>query len=57
MALDENVFLAVLAMNSYNRSYNEGIVGLSDAAGPCIGDATIVQRVAAGDTTAVSASF
>jgi hypothetical protein len=26
--MDQNLFLAILAMDSYNRSYGEGITGL-----------------------------
>ena len=42
--MDENVFRAILAMDAYNRTYNEGIKVLSDAIGTEIGDASIILR-------------
>jgi hypothetical protein len=43
MAISDDLMLSILAMDSYNRGYGEGIVGLSAAAGTMIGDAKIIR--------------
>lgn len=44
MATQGDLFLAILALDAYNRGYNPGMTftGYSDVAGTQIGDATIV---------------
>jgi hypothetical protein len=39
MAMNQDLLLAILAMDSYNRGYNAGISTLSNAAGTLIGTA------------------
>jgi hypothetical protein len=39
--MNTDVFLSILAMDSYNRGYNPGVLGLSDANGTQLGTATI----------------
>ena len=51
----DNVFKAILAMDSYNRGYNRGIDSLSEAVGTQIGSATIFDTK--GDTEASDISF
>ncbi|MEQ1718351.1 MAG: hypothetical protein ABL907_20610, partial [Hyphomicrobium sp.] len=41
MATERDLFLSILALDAYNRGYNPGITGLSEAAGNQIGNATI----------------
>lgn len=41
MAISNDLFMAILAMDTYNRGYNPAISGLSDAAGTQIGNATL----------------
>jgi hypothetical protein len=38
-----DLFLAILALDSYNRGYEPGIQGLSDTIGTQIGNATITK--------------
>jgi hypothetical protein len=40
--MNRNLFLAILAMDSYNRGYEPGIRGLSDDLGSAIGDASVI---------------
>ena len=40
--MDNDVFRAILALDSYNRGYHPGIEGLSSAVGTNIGMATII---------------
>ena len=44
-ATQADLFLAILALDAYNRSYNPGMAfaGNSDSPGTQIGDATIQQ--------------
>ena len=42
MATSADLFLSILALDAYNRGYNPGLSGLSDAIGSQIGSATIV---------------
>ena len=39
--MNRDLFLAILAMDSYHRSYKEGVSGLSSDIGTKIGKATI----------------
>jgi hypothetical protein len=57
MATQTDLFLAVLALDAYNRGYNQGMtfVGDSDAPGSAIGDATI--QFATDDQASRSANF
>ena len=55
MATSRDLFLSILALDSYNRGYNPGLTGLSDAIGTQIGGATLIDR--RGDETAKAASF
>lgn len=49
--MNRDVFLAILAMDSYNRGYNQGVAGLSNLGQ--IGDATIIDiPLPAGSITA-----
>ena len=41
MAISKDLFLSILAMDSYNRGYNAGIAGLNDSNGTNIGNTTI----------------
>ena len=43
MATSRDLFLAILALDSYNRGYNPGLTGLSEAVGTQIGTATITK--------------
>ena len=58
MTISKDLFLSILSMDAYNRGYNTGIVGLSDASQTKIGNADILQ---ASNSTAgspeVTASF
>lgn len=59
MSISDDLFLAILAMDSYNRGYNAGLgdpqTGL---AGTQIGNATLAQRSDTSQgSTAVAASF
>ena len=42
--MTNDLFLAILAMDAYNRGYNPGIADLSDTVGMQIGTATISNR-------------
>ena len=42
MTISQELFLALLAMDSYNRGYGQGIAGLEDTAG--LGTATFLQQ-------------
>jgi hypothetical protein len=42
MATSRDLFLAILALDSYNRGYNPGLKGLDEAAGTQVGTETIV---------------
>ena len=57
MAISDNLFFAILAMDAYNRGYGAGIdFGTnSDAAGSQIGNATVYRNK--GDAAAQSAGF
>ena len=55
MTISKDLFLSILSMDAYNRGYNPGITGLSDAPNIQIGTATIVD--AALPTGAQVASF
>ena len=55
MVMSRDLFLSILSMDAYNRGYNPGIAGLSDAAGTQIGGA-VIQNVPLPDG-AVPASF
>ena len=48
--MNQDLLLAILAMDSYNRGYNAGISTLSNAAGTLIGTAILNTNLA--DTTA-----
>lgn len=41
MATERDLFLSILALDAYNRGYDPGMAGLSDAIGSAIGQATI----------------
>ncbi len=53
----KDLFLAILALDSYNRGYNPGLSGLLDAAGTQIGTARIVKTAEDPGGIAKSASF
>jgi serralysin len=55
--MNRDLFLAILAMDAYNRGYNAGIAGLSDAVGTQIGNALISRGVLDTDSAAVSSGF
>ena len=42
--MTNDLFLAILAMDAYNRGYNPSIADLSDTVGTQIGTATISNR-------------
>ena len=44
MTISKDLFLSILSMDAYNRGYNPGIEGLSDAPGTRIGNATSPQK-------------
>ncbi len=57
MAISQDLFLAILAMDAYNRGYNEGLVGLGGI-GSQIGNATFaVQSDINPNSPDVAASF
>jgi hypothetical protein len=61
MAISPDLFRAILAMDAYNRSYNEGIAGLGGE-GTMIGLATVAKnsselKDANGNRLDVAASF
>ncbi len=43
MAITRDLFLSILALDSYNRGYNSGVFGLSDAVGSELGTAKLVK--------------
>ncbi len=49
--MNRDLFLAILSMDSYNRGYGEGIIGLSNVVGTQIGKAQLsadsVQKLGA----------
>jgi len=45
MSISDDLFLAILAMDSYNRGYGAGIAGLSDQVDTAIGTATVRKRL------------
>jgi hypothetical protein len=49
MATAQDLLLSILALDAYNRGYNSGMTGLSDAIGAKIGDASIIATSAAQD--------
>lgn len=53
MVMSKDLFLAILALDSYNRGYNAGVSGLSDNLGTEIGSARISGRP--NDPTAAAA--
>lgn len=55
MSISPTLFSAILAMDSYNRGYDAGLPGLSDAPGTRLGDATILTSD--GNTVAQRAGF
>lgn len=55
MTISHDLFLSILALNSYNRGYNVGVKELSDDIGTKIGDASIIARK--GDQAAKDAGF
>lgn len=60
MAIDDNLFLAILSLDSYNRGYNEGIEGLgaAGAESSLIGNAKFyLQSDIEGNTAGVNAGF
>jgi hypothetical protein len=51
--MTSELFLSILAMDSYNRGYAPGISGLSSEAGTKIGNATVLdQELPTGSQTA-----
>ena len=46
MTISPELFMSILSMDSYNRGYNAGFIGLGESGQ--IGDATIVTRVDSG---------
>ena len=44
MTMSKDLFLSILSMDSYNRGYNPGMVGLSATSGTHIGSATITRN-------------
>ncbi len=57
MTMNRDLFLAILSLDAYNRGYNPGISGMSDAAGTAIGDASIVKTGEDSAGVAKSAGF
>ena len=49
MSISEDLFLAILSMDAYNRGYREGIAGLGGV-GSGIGNATITQQSDTGES-------
>jgi len=57
MTMTQDLFMAILAMDVYNRGYNEGITGLGGE-GSAIGTATLTdQSDVEADSDGVSAGF
>jgi hypothetical protein len=57
MPINQNVFRAVLAMDSYNRGYRPNVNGLSDATGTMLGTASIIRNANDPDGVARRAGF
>ncbi len=57
MTISRELFLSILAMDSYNRGYGAGVAGLSNAVGTLIGTAHIARRTEDGDILAQQAGF
>ena len=58
MTISKDLFLSILSMDAYNRGYNPGIVGLSDAVDTQIGNAAIkAASSSVEDSAEVTASF
>ena len=58
MTMSKDLFLSILSMDSYNRGYNPGITGLSDASQTQIGSAKILQASSSQEKSKeVAASF
>ena len=56
--MNEDVFRAILAMDSYNRGYNAGVTGLLDTQGTQIGTAAISGRSSSAENSPeVNADF
>jgi Lipase (class 3) len=55
MTVSRDLFLSILALDSYNRGYNSGVAGLSDNVGTQIGNASIVDKK--GDQAAQATGF
>ena len=55
MSISKDLFLAILAMDSYNRGYDAGVYGLSSAPGTKLGQASVTQDK--GDPVAQAAGF
>jgi hypothetical protein len=49
--MSKDLFLAILAMDSYNRGYNAGVGGLSDAKDIEVGSAKIVRASSSFETS------
>ncbi|MGB3312950.1 MAG: hypothetical protein WBB85_00945 [Albidovulum sp.] len=43
MTASKDLLLSILSMDAYNRGYNPGITGLSDAPGSSVGSASILD--------------
>jgi hypothetical protein len=41
--MSDDLFLAILSMDAYNRGYGSGIDGLSDSLGTTIGNAAVLN--------------
>ncbi len=57
MTISRELFLSILAMDSYNRGYGAGVAGSSNAVGTLIGTAHIARRTEDGDILAQQAGF
>jgi hypothetical protein len=57
MAISRDVFLSILAMDSYNRGYNPGIQGFSQLNGAKLGQATVIANAQDAGGVAQAASF
>ena len=58
MTISKDLFLSILSMDAYNRGYNPGIAGLSDAVDTGIGTARVKQASdSRADSAEVAASF
>ncbi|MCH3014575.1 hypothetical protein K3W98_14770, partial [Listeria monocytogenes] len=57
MTINSDLFLAILALDSYNRGYRQGIAGLSSQSGTSLGNAIIYQDSQSADGSAQAAGF